>query len=460
MIRKLMAVIMGVAAAWPAGAEVICEAESPATFVDSRRGVRYDAGTNLVHMLNWDAAWVGGDATAEVVIADGEKELARVTGAGSCVWTNTAVGLHTLTYTTFINGVAQPEVYTADYFCLGEAGVSHVTARRILPWAGLVEIAYDLSEGVEALSQVTNLFTQVRVTDHESGEIRVARTFTRPPSYEKGRHVPIWDAAADGVSFKTSSATFSVAVTGEDVAPLSLYRVIDVSAGSVATRYPVVYRNDVPMGGWSDDYKTDKIVLRRIDGTHGVYYAGVFEVTVAQWNRVMGGSSTSTKPKGSVSYNTIRGDAGTYDWPTSDAVAAGSFMGRLRQKTGLATLDLPTEAEWEYAARAGVTTAWLCGDSETGLGDYAWYSANSGNATHPVGELRANAWGLYDVHGNVFEWCLDYCYASRDYDYRVLRGGAYNYDASICAFSCCYGGRPSDRSGDVGFRLFCRPGAN
>ena len=458
MIRKLMAVIMGVAAAWSAGAEVvICEAESPATFVDSRHGIRYDSGTNAVHTLNWNAAWVGGDASVEVVIADGNTELARVTGAGSCTWTNAVVGLHTLTYTTFIDGVAQPEVYTAAYFCLGEAGVSHVTARRILPWAGLVEISYDLSEGVEALSQVTNLLTQVRVTDHESGEIRVARTFARAPTYERGRHVLIWDAAADDVSFKTASASFSVAVTDEVVEPLPLYRVIDVSAGADAARYPVIYRDDVPTAGWTDVYKADKIVLRRIDGMNGVYYAGVFEITEAQWDKVMGGSSASTTPKGSVSYNTIRGDADYCNWPHSDAVGLTSFMGWLRQKTGLSTLDLPSEAEWEYAARAGVTTKWLCGDSETGLGDYAWYCENSGSETHPVAQKAPNAWGLYDVHGNVWEWCLNRYPSDYVDGYRVLRGGSYDDDASICAFASRDYNSPSSDWYYYGFRLFCRP---
>ena len=259
--------------------------------------------------------------------------------------------------------------------------------------------------------------------------------------------------------FKTSSATFSVAVTGEDVAPLSLYRVIDVSAGSVATRYPVVYRNDVPMGGWGDEYKTDKIVLRRIDKPSGAYYAGIFEITEAQWDRVMGWSSTSTKPKGSVSYSAIRGNAGAYDWPNSDAVDPTSFVGRLRRKTGLSALDQPSEAEWEYAARADVTTRWPCGDAETGpgdcLGDYAWYKANSGAETHPVGTRRANAWGLYDVHGHVWEWGLER--RSSDDGRRVLRGGCCVCDASGCALSYRNSYDPSYGWSFYGFRLFCRP---
>ena len=130
-------------------------------------------------------------------------------------------------------------------------------------------------------------------------------------------------------------------------------------------------------------------------------------------------------------------------------------MGRLRQKTGLTTLDLPSEEEWEYAARAGVTTKWICGNGETGLGDYAWYKTNSGDATHSVGTRRANAWGLYDVHGNVWECCLDR-YSSGDNNRRVLRGGAYDSDVSPCAFA--YRHYPQDLwIRGVGFRLFCRP---
>ena len=233
-----------------------------------------------------------------------------------------------------------------------------------------------------------------------------------------------------------------------------LYMVIDLNSTDYGS--PVTYLDAAP-AKWGDEYKTNKIVLRRIDNPNGTYYAGVFEITEAQWAKVMGGTSTSTKPRASVSYNAIRGDTSVYDWPSSNEVAANSFMGALRLMTGISTFDLPNETEWEYAARAGVTTKWLCGDSETGLEDYAWYSKNSDGATHAVGTRLANAWGLYDVHGNVFEWWLNRYGGNSN---RVLRGGSYYGDASSCTFASRYYYNPSYQSDRSGFRLFCRPGSN
>ena len=230
-----------------------------------------------------------------------------------------------------------------------------------------------------------------------------------------------------------------------------LYMVIDLSG----RRYRVSYLDAAP-SKWRDEYKTRKIVLRRIDAAGGTYYAGVFEVTEAQWDRVMGGgSSNSTKAKAYASFNAIRGDSNAYDWPHTNKVDPDSFMGRLRERTGLETLDLPSEAEWEFAARAGVTTMWLCGDSADGLGDYAWYRANSGGQTHEVGTRKPNAWGIYDVHGNVWERCLNRYSSGRSS--LVLRGGAYDCDASNCAFSFPYLHAPPNGTHFSGFRLFCRP---
>ncbi len=116
---------------------------------------------------------------------------------------------------------------------------------------------------------------------------------------------------------------------------------------------------------------------------------------------------------------------------------AGKFCEWLSKKEGK-PCELPTEAEWEYACRAGTTTAFSFGDDPKALGDYAWYANNSGNHTHPVGVKAPNPWGLYDMHGDVWQWCAD----NYDKDYyakspikdpkdtnsgqsRVLRGGSW-----------------------------------
>lgn len=125
---------------------------------------------------------------------------------------------------------------------------------------------------------------------------------------------------------------------------------------------------------------------------------------------------------------------------------------------------LPTEAEWEYACRAGTTTRWWFGDNELRLGDFAWFDENSDGMTHPVGQKASNDWGLHDMHGNVWEWCDDWygMYSSdqaidptgsEHYTGRILRGGSWLYGACYCrcAFRLAY--RPDLRSYFNGFRV-------
>ncbi|KOR27197.1 hypothetical protein TI04_13775, partial [Achromatium sp. WMS2] len=126
------------------------------------------------------------------------------------------------------------------------------------------------------------------------------------------------------------------------------------------------------------------------------------------------------------------------------------------------------EAEWEYACRAGGKGEYCFGDNVAMLKDYAWYDANSGDQTHPVGEKLPNAWGLYDVHGNVWEWCQDrwhdnYNGAPTDgsawesgySSYRLLRGGSWNNGDDNCRTACrnSYGHNYS--SNIWGFRVAC-----
>ncbi len=128
---------------------------------------------------------------------------------------------------------------------------------------------------------------------------------------------------------------------------------------------------------------------------------------------------------------------------------------------------LPTEAQWEYACRAGSTTAYCFGDDSDSLGEYAWYEDNSDSKTHPVGQKKPNAWGLYDMHGNVWEWCADWYgdYPSNAVtdptgpatgSSRVLRGGSWNYFAGYCRSANRSDSYPDFCSDDYGFRV-CFP---
>ena len=194
------------------------------------------------------------------------------------------------------------------------------------------------------------------------------------------------------------------------------------------------------------------------------FYMGVYEVTQAQWERVMG--TTLEQQSDSSDFQGIYGEGVDFPMYHVSWEDARAFAERLNvlEKCN-ACYRLPTEAEWEYAARAGTSTEYSFGDDVDQLGNYGWYRDNSGNETHPVGQKQPNPWGLYDIHGNVWEWVSDWYAVQYENgtvtdptgtatgSNRVVRGGSWDNSAGFLrsAFRRFYS--PGLRDGYLGFRL-------
>ena len=356
--------------------------------------------------------------------------------------------------------------------------ITGVTAQQRYPWNGKVDISYMVTGDIaaEAKQRAAGASLKVKAIDMVANTTNIATKLSGDTALTAGTHSIVWDMDAEGLTLKSTNVVFEVSCETTS----AMYCVVDLSAGANATSYPVTYLAAPPSGGFNvDAYKTTKLVLKRIEagtfkmqGSANVtltkpFFCGLFEMTQRQYELVTGSnpcSSTSygkgdTYPVHYVSYDTIRGSSNGAKWPSSSAVDSSSFVGKLRSRTGL-DFDLPTEAQWEYACRAGTTTTYSYGNSANG--NYMWYIDNSSSQTHPVGSKRANPWGLYDMHGNVWEWCLDW-YGTLAYGTdpkgsssgsdRVVRGGRWSNDAGLCTSSYRNDGTPSIGYSGNGFRL-------
>ncbi|MBQ6137877.1 MAG: SUMF1/EgtB/PvdO family nonheme iron enzyme [Kiritimatiellae bacterium] len=365
-------------------------------------------------------------------------------------------------------------VVIGSYICIAATPtITGVTAQQRYPWNGKVDISYTVTGDIAAEAKQVGGFAWLKVSavDLDANETYVATQQFGDAALAAGRHTIVWDMEAEGLAFKSTNVVFKVA--GET----AKYCVVDLSSGANAMSYPVTYMAEPPSGGFNvNEYKTTKLVLTyikagtfKMQGSTNVtltkpFFCGLFEVTQKQYSLVMGATpsnfSGDTLPVEMVSYNTIRGSSNGAKWPSSSAVDASSFMGKLRARTGL-DFDLPTEAQWEYACRAGTTTTYYWGNSING--NYAWYADNSSSKTHPVGSKTANTWGLYDMSGNVCEWCLDWYGSSLLYGTdpkgpssgtaRLRRGGSWNLDSSYCVSSSRANYDPSIVRNFVGFRV-------
>ena len=385
------------------------------------------------------------------------------------------------------------------------------------PWNGLVDIDYTITAAAAAaLGADDNLEVLMIDKSGSSAVTNRALTFLQAPlPLTAGRHRITWNANADGVQTRTDAAEFVIEVAHYPEA----YMIIDVSGGPSATVYPTTFANRPPAGGFSanDEYRGNKIVLRRIhpgsymagsrsdeaghnpvgqgdETQHRVvisrpFYIGIFEITQQQYANVMGKNPSKYagpyRPVESVIYTTIRGG----NWPTTTSPGANTFMDMLLQKckskdsSGAYTeavegFDLPTEFQWEYACRAGMAGAFNTTNEYNNadaveqvaqLKLLGRYKSNGGESEYHtiVGSYLPNQWGLYDMHGNVSEWCRDWYQGDvlalaqfvdpegpESGPGRASRGGAFSNPVGPCRSAFRDYKEPGTGKEIRGFRLF------
>ncbi len=385
----------------------------------------------------------------------------------------------------------------------GEVSVSVQKVQQRWPWNGKVDIDYTVTYD-DKNADVYVGFIGKDGAENRSFPLKTLEGDGANGVVKAGTHRVTWDMSIDEPNLHTADFTVTIqAFTGAYP-----YMVVDLSGGVDVAKYPVRY-SATPPDVTKDECRTTELWLRLIfPGTfmmgspeeelgrqsnetlHKVtltkpYYIGVFEITQKQYQLVMGTNPSTckgdTRPVEGVSYNDLRGSVNGSKWPVSNQVENASFFYALRSRTSL-IFDLPTEAQWEYACRAGTSTALNSGKNLTGtnwcsnMAEVGRYVCNTddgkgGYYEHTkVGSYLPNAWGLYDMHGNVLEWCLDWYGSLSSNDatdpkgansgsYRLLRGGCwYNfnyYSAQECRSACRNYYGPSGSG--IGFRLVCLP---
>ncbi len=238
----------------------------------------------------------------------------------------------------------------------------------------------------------------------------------------------------------------------EPVATVQAQSDTDIFTNSIGMKFKKIPAGSFKMGSpisekgrWIHEGPVHKITISK------PFYLGVYEVTQEQWVKVMENNPSSNKgankPVESISWND-----------------AQKFIHKLSEKEKV-EYRLPTEAEWEYACRSDTTTVYYWGDNPDS--QYVWSKENSGGGPHDVGQLKPNAWGLFDMSGNVFEWCEDWFTefgyvgsveqtdpkGSLDGKFKVLRGGAWCFNSIRCRSAYRSGGVPDSRHNGVGLRL-------
>ena len=319
------------------------------------------------------------------------------------------------------------------------ARVVNLVATPRMPWNGLVDITYSLECDTPDDAMAVSFQGHDRDWDESVPMTSLTGDGAAGELLQAGGpyHI-VWDSAADWPGGHSSE--FTVTATAEAKENWPRYLVVDLNTGAITTSSTGPDLSD-------DTCRTTELWLRRIQkGTftmgspdtevgrfssetqHQVtltedFYIGVFPITQKQFFLVYGSNPSNyqgdTRPVEKINYGILRGESKGAGWPSSNEVDEDSFLGKLRAKTGR-DFDLPTEAQWEYACRAGTTTALNTGKNltwpsqDSAMDEAGRYLSNQkdgrgGYSEHTkVGSYLPNAWGLYDMHGNVRECCLDW----------------------------------------------------
>lgn len=285
---------------------------------------------------------------------------------------------------------------------------------------------------------VTYKFTTLRASNALTGEVRDFVLHEPTPFKEISLFYAMKNDALP-------AAELMVALKDVIMGPVEGMRFIFISPRTFMMGSP---RNET--GRWANE------TLHKVKLTRG-FYMQTAEVTQGQWREIMGNNPSHFSRCGS-------------DCPVENVYwgEAIEFIDRLNLREGTDKYRLPTEAEWEFACRAGSTRMGAFGGDLSKLGDFGWYNDNSEGTPHPVGELNPNSWGLYDMHGNVSEWCSDWFAPYPPHDvtdpkgpysgkFRVARGGNWFFPARSSRAADRNANLPGDRSEYTGFRVVKSP---
>ena len=337
----------------------------------------------------------------------------------------------------------------------GAQTVTNVVARQV---GNTVEVTYDLDKAAE----VSLLLSQDGGTNYAATPKSMTGDVGK--GVTAGHKKIIWNLLNDRSDWDIARARFKVIAEVQSKLTFTVngvsFTMIAVEGGTFKMGATYEQGKDAE----SDEKPTHSVTLSD-------YYIGQTEVTQALWRAVMGTTVQQQRDKANTSWS-IYGEGDNYPMYYINWEECQTFVQKLNSllssQLGGRRFALPTEAQWEYAARGGKKSNGYKYSGSNTIGNVAWYTDNSGSSTHPVGQKSPNELGLYDMSGNVWEWCQDwYCsYTSSSQSNpqgassgrsRVDRGGSWYNFARYCRVSGRHGNTPTYRDNDLGLRLVLLP---